>query len=165
MENASKALIMVAGMLIAILIISLLLFVWSRVSELKDANSSLIEIENTAKFNEQFTNYDRDDVQGYELLSLLNKIIDYNERTSNDKSQDGNDKKYPSISISIDMSKEEYLNNLRFDNVRRLFETRVYIDGDLTGGNDSGGKFKRYSLEDSIKEMLNNCKTRLRGYR
>ena len=100
MENASKALIMAGGMLLAILIISLLVYAWSLFSKYQSSKDSLSDIEDTAKFNEQFSNYDRDDVQGYELISLVNKIIDYNYRKSNDAEAKSNDK-YSPIIITI----------------------------------------------------------------
>ena len=74
MENASKALIMAGGMLLAILIVSLLIYAWSLFSKYQSSNDSLSEIEDTAKFNEQFANYDRKGIQGYEILSLVNKL-------------------------------------------------------------------------------------------
>ena len=100
MENASKALIMAGGMLLAILIISLLIYAWSLFSEYQASKDSLADIEDTAKFNEQFSNYDRDDVQGYELISLVNMIADYNYRKSSDAGANSNDK-YSPITITI----------------------------------------------------------------
>ena len=51
MENASKALIMAGGMLLAILIISLLVYAWSLFSKYQASKDSLADIEDTAKFN------------------------------------------------------------------------------------------------------------------
>ena len=59
MENASKALIMAGGMLLAILLVSLFLYAWSLISDYQASQDSLTEIEDTAKFNEQFAQYDR----------------------------------------------------------------------------------------------------------
>ena len=90
MDNASKALLMAGGMLLAILILTLLIYAWSLFSEYQSSRDDLADIENTAKFNQQFTNYDRDDVQGYELITLVNQIIDYNERKTEDTKNDNN---------------------------------------------------------------------------
>jgi len=111
MENAAKALLMAGGMLLAILLVSLLLYAWGLFSKYQSSQDSLAEIEDTAKFNEQFTAYDRNDVQGYELLSLLNQIIDYNERKTTD-SINGNSDNYKYISITIDMGDETNRKNL-----------------------------------------------------
>lgn len=100
MENASKALLMAGGMLLAILILTLLIYAWNLFSNYQSSGDKLANIENTAKFNQQFTNYDRDDVEGYELISLVNQVVDYNER----KSTEGkNDEKYNPITVTINL--------------------------------------------------------------
>lgn len=99
MENASKALIMAGGMLLAILIVSLLVYAWSLFSKYQSSQDDLTDIEDTAKFNEQFTNYQRDNVKGYDILSLANKVTDYNYRKS--KSNNTNDENYVPVTIEI----------------------------------------------------------------
>lgn len=103
MENASKALIIAGGMLLAILLISLFIYAWSLISKYQSSQDSLKEIEDTAKFNEQFTAYDRNDVQGYELVSLINKTLDYNYRLSNEPGAK-NDVQYKPITININLN-------------------------------------------------------------
>ena len=102
MENASKALIMAGGMLLAILIVSLLVYAWSLFSKYQSSQDDLANIEDTAKFNEQFTNYQRDNVKGYDILSLANKVTDYNYRKS--ESDGTNDENYVPITIVINLT-------------------------------------------------------------
>lgn len=125
MENASKALIMAGGMLLAILIISLLIYSWSLFSKYQSSKDSLSEVEDTAKFNEEFANYDRDGVQGYELISLVNKIIDYNYRKSNDAEAKSNDK-YSPITITINFGSDANRKKLCVDSTNRLFNSNTY---------------------------------------
>lgn len=110
MENASKALIMAGGMLLAILIVSLLVYAWSLFSKYQSSQDDLVNIEDTAKFNEQFTNYQRDKVKGYEILSLANKVTDYNYRKS--ESDRTNDENYVPITIVINLT-DDNLKSLR----------------------------------------------------
>ena len=110
MENASKALIMAGGMLLAILIVSLLVYAWSLFSKYQSSQDDLTDIEDTAKFNEQFTNYQRDNVKGYDILSLANKVTDYNYRKS--KSDRTNDENYVPITIVINLT-DDNLKSLR----------------------------------------------------
>lgn len=91
---------MAGGMLLAILIVSLLIYAWSLFSKYQSSQDELIEIEDTAKFNEQFTNYQRSNVKGYDILSLANKVVDYNYRKSND-AEAKNDEKYVPITIIV----------------------------------------------------------------
>ena len=97
---------MAGGMLLAILIISLLIYAWNMFSKYQASGDSLSEIQDTSKFNAQFTSYDRNDVKGYEIISLMNKVVDYNERKS-ENSKRGNDDKYPYIYMSFTFENED----------------------------------------------------------
>lgn len=101
MENASKALLMAAGVFLVMLILALVIFAWGKFSDYQNAKDSLVDIEDTAKFNEQFTHYDRDDVQGYEILSLANKVIDYNKRRSDVEGAQNSEKSNPITLVVI----------------------------------------------------------------
>ena len=130
MDNASKALLMAGGMLLAILILTLLIYAWSLFSEYQNSKNDLADIENTAKFNQQFTNYDRDDVEGYELITLVNQIIDYNERKTSD-TQNNNSVKYNPIKITIDMVNPTLRKKLAYSNEsNELILLDKYEDGD-----------------------------------
>lgn len=110
-------------MLLAILLISLLIYAWGLFSEYQNSQSDLAEIEDTAKFNEQFTNYDREDVLGYELISLVNRVIDYNTRESSDALATGNDKYKPiTIVINLNSGAEKFTK----DGNIRLFTANTY---------------------------------------
>lgn len=126
MENASKALIMAGGMILAILITSLLVFAWNSYSKYQSSKDELSDYEDVAEFNEQFASYDRDEVLGYEILSLVNKINDYNYRKSNDSQAKGKDK-YSSLTIKISFGSQENLKKLSYDgNTPLLFNKMSY---------------------------------------
>ena len=130
MDNASKALLMAGGMLLAILILTLLIYAWSLFSEYQSSRDDLADIENTAKFNQQFTNYDRDDVQGYELITLVNQIIDYNERKTSD-TKNNNNVNYNPIKITISMVSDMERKKLAYSNVdNELIKLDKYEDGE-----------------------------------
>ena len=123
MENASKALLMAGGMILAILIVSLLIYAWSLFSDYQSSQDELADIEDTTKFNEQFTNYDRDDVEGYELISLVNQIVDYNQR----KSTEGqNDEKLNPITAKIDLVNNKNRESFSKDSTNRLISSIIY---------------------------------------
>ena len=111
MENASKALLMAGGVLLVMLVIMLVIFSWGKYSEFYTNKDDLAEIENTAQFNLQFTNYENREVYGYELISLANKVADYNMRHSNAQGAENNEKYNPitmTITIPVNMSKEKF---------------------------------------------------------
>lgn len=76
MENASKALLMAGGILIALIIIALLLRSFSTISEFKMSQLSQEEQEELIAFNEQYTKYLGQYVYGTEVITLQNKYND-----------------------------------------------------------------------------------------
>ena len=84
MENASKALIMAGGILIAILVIGALLLMFNNIGDYEKNKSSEKKSSQLAKFNEDFERYvNEDTIYGTDLISLANKIIDYNKKVEN----------------------------------------------------------------------------------
>ena len=82
MENATKALTMAASVLIAMVIIGAMLLVFNNLNNYQGVNEQIKKDEQVNEFNRQFNTYDRTDVRGSDVLSLINKVIDYNERQS-----------------------------------------------------------------------------------
>ena len=113
MENASKAIIMAGSVLLTIAMVSLLIFGWNKFSAYYSSDDDLADIDDLTKFNLQFTNYERDDVHGYELVSLANKVYDYNTRRSNAAGNKSNEL-YNPITMTIDFNRME--NKFRYSN-------------------------------------------------
>ena len=152
MENASKALIMAGGILILILLVTLLVYAWGLFSEYQSSKDELAEIEDTAKFNEQLSQYDRDDVDGYTLLSLINRIIDYNERNTTDSKYEV--ESYPCIEMTIDMGEQRDREKLTYDNILRLFTRREYLESEFTAVNRNTSNSFRTAIEEKINTGL-----------
>lgn len=74
MENASKALLMAGGILIAILIIVVLLRTFGNVIFFQKAQLTEEEQEAIIKYNEQYTKYVGQYVYGTEIMTLINKF-------------------------------------------------------------------------------------------
>lgn len=76
MENATKALLIAAAVLIAILIISLGLVVYNSSAEtVKQANLSQQEVQTA---NEKFARYNGDNKRGSEVNAMLNTVLNAN---------------------------------------------------------------------------------------
>lgn len=84
MENASKALIMAGSILIALIVISLLVTFFNQARSLRQTEAMGEQVQQAAEFNKPYTAYDRE-VYGSELLSIANKVEDYNKRESERK--------------------------------------------------------------------------------
>lgn len=77
MENAVKALLIAAAVLIAILIISLGLVVYNKASETVNNAGDLSEYE-IQQHNEKFTKYQGDNVSGADVNALVTTVYNYN---------------------------------------------------------------------------------------
>ena len=111
MENITKALLMAAGMLLAVLILALLVMAYNKLSGYYEQNQELLTAEQLDKFNKQFQNYaGRKDIRGNELISLMNKIIDYN---ASESYQVGTN--YEPIKVKITIGGNDVINAFKYE--------------------------------------------------
>lgn len=80
MESANKAIMMAGGMLFAVMIMSLVAFVFSRLTTLPTEEDSQLLIQQAAAFNNEYTAYDKKIMYGVDIISVLNKA-----KSNNDK--------------------------------------------------------------------------------
>lgn len=78
MENASKALLIAGGVLIALLIITLLIFTVTKLGDNQRAQSSGTKSSQLAEFNRDFDRYTEGTINGTDIISIMNKIDDFN---------------------------------------------------------------------------------------
>ena len=86
MENASKALIIAGSVLIAILIISLGLFIFKSTSGTTDQTQELGKTLEVQQFNSQFLKYCGNSVKGSQVRTLCEVIIAHNANSDNEVS-------------------------------------------------------------------------------
>lgn len=82
MENASKALLIAGGVLIALLVLGALLLMFSQLSSYQTAQKLYEATDDIAKYNEEYTRYTGNEIQGYELISVINKATNNNTKSS-----------------------------------------------------------------------------------
>lgn len=124
MENASKALIMAGSLLIALIIIGALLLMFNNLSSYQDSTDKNEKEAQIVEFNNQYETYNRTDVRGSDLYSLLNRVVDYNRRKSEvqlNNSDEGVDLKFQPMTIIVKFGSAEQMKNLTYDNEIRLF--------------------------------------------
>lgn len=95
MENATKALIIAGGMLIAMLIVGLLVWGFGQIRSLQQEQADQKTIQEIIDFNERFEAYNRTTVRGYQMISLANLVYDTNSRYTE---TDG----YNPVTITVD---------------------------------------------------------------
>ena len=95
MENATKALIIAGGMLIAMLIVGLLTWGYTQIRSLQQENVTEEERQQIVEFNERFEAYNKKVVRGYQMISLANLVYDTNTRYTYDNG-------YTPVTIIVD---------------------------------------------------------------
>lgn len=81
MENASKALAIAGGILLALMIIGALVLAFNKISDYQKTTTDSQKSSQLALFNMDFEKYTDDNlINGSDVISLANKIIDYNRK-------------------------------------------------------------------------------------
>lgn len=107
MENASKALIMAGSVLIALMIIGALLLMINNLSSYQKTDTINTREAQVIDFNNQYETYNRKNVRGSDLYSLLNRAVDYNKRKSykgTGATEEGQYLAYKPMVISFDLT-------------------------------------------------------------
>ena len=84
MENASKALIIAGEILIALLIITVIVWGYGNIRDLQNQSKTDEEIEQLAVFNKEYESYNKKLIRGVEVISLMNKAINNNAKYENE---------------------------------------------------------------------------------
>lgn len=98
MENAAKALTIAGTILISVLVISAVVFMYRDLTSVKRQDAENQKVQEITDFNKSFESFDKT-LNGAKILSLANKIQDYNEKYVN-RMQEG----YNKITLYIDNS-------------------------------------------------------------
>ena len=80
MENTSYALYIAAGTLIAVVILSLVVFRWRQLGSLEKSKDEAVLVKNMADFNKEFEAYNKGLMYGTDVLSCLNKAQNNNQK-------------------------------------------------------------------------------------
>lgn len=76
MENATKALLIAGGVLIAIIILTILVKTYGNIGAFQRQQMSQEEAEQIEEFNKDYTKYDGQYVYGTEVITIINKTLD-----------------------------------------------------------------------------------------
>ncbi len=105
MENASKALIMAGGILISLIVIGALLLMYDSLTSYQKVGQQNTEEAQVVEFNNQYETFNRNNVRGSDLYSLLNRVVDYNRRKSTEGrgKDEGQYLAYEPMTITFDL--------------------------------------------------------------
>ena len=131
MENASLAVRMAGGVLIALLIIGFFISIMVIINDNKQKEQNEEDLRQVTQFNESYKSFENRIITGYQMLSLINKAIDYNQRMSRENA-DG-DANYTPIHIftqlvGTDAGGSKMLPNQKNESKYRNTHKKNYID-------------------------------------
>lgn len=129
MENITKALLIAAGVLIAVMLLALVFVFWNEMSGYFTEKHNTAVLEQTVEFNNQFANYDKQTIRGNELISVMNRIINYNNYQSEMVG-------YERVKIEIDL---------------KGHEADFKYNGETGSNSLFSGNIKNTSNDDSLK--------------
>lgn len=84
MENASKALLLAAGVLISVIVISLLVITFVSFRSISDEYNSKLDTQELTEFNIQFTKYSGKNIEVQDVMSIANLAADWNNTGTNE---------------------------------------------------------------------------------
>ncbi len=80
MENASKALLIAGGVLLAVIILSVMIYSYVHMQSLERAKAEVLRAEELAAFNREFESYNKKNMYGTDIISVVNKANSYNKK-------------------------------------------------------------------------------------
>lgn len=140
MENASKAMLISGGVLIAMLVISIGVYLFANYSNVGSSYENRMEAAEIQKFNVNFTKFEgRTDITIHEIVTLTNFVKQYEEKTG--------------IETKVYLAENE----LKDDNYMDLIEDTLFEwdEGQL---NPTTRYFKCVLIEYNEKEMVKSIK-------
>ncbi len=132
MDNASKALYMAGSLLIALLVISLLVYAFSNIGGLQDEVDTIESEEEITAFNTEYEAFNKKIMYGVDVISCINKVINHDEKYV--KGTIANPKYGMEALIDVkvnlkDNKLKESIEVYHFDENGR--ERKYYIDSDI----------------------------------
>ncbi len=108
MENATKALLIAAGIFFVVAILTMGAITYNQISNYYKEESDTTDLKQIEEFNKKYRNYLDREVRGTELLSIINLVNDYNARLANTSQG------YSKLELNI------YVNDKVFEEVRYI---------------------------------------------
>ena len=155
MENTSYALHIAVGVLIAIAILSLVIFRWKQIGSLEKAKDEIVVVKNKSDFNKEFEAYNKGLMYGTDVLSCLNKAQNNNQKYvysnyyGTDSPNIGADNR-----IEYFMNVKVKLNTPLYDKIEVYYKNSKGKYQKLVGGPNKSSGLKDNELTKNFKNEL-----------
>lgn len=150
MENAAKGLTIAGGVLVAIIVISTLWYSFHQWGLLPQAKAENEKASQDIAFNQEFESYNKQNIYGAEIITILNKAIENNEKYG--ITADTTDPYYIDVVITISTDVKGFTKKYVRDKHGVLKdESTIYSDAPILKANTS---YRLSNFSDFTK--LNN---------
>lgn len=116
MENASKALLIAGGILIALLTISLVMIMYNNLQSMQNAQEQKLATEQLVAFNKEYEAYNKSLLYGTDVITVVNKAINNNK---NMEIKPTEEKYYVNVIIKTKPDKEFKTKIIKVDNTKK----------------------------------------------
>ena len=120
MENASRALLMAGGILIAMLVIGALMLMFNQLGAYQQNEGRNEKNSQLAEFNNEYLQY-AETIYGYQFISLINRTVNYNQK----QNDIGNDFPYQEIIVKVKLG-NQFAKDFGVNNQLELFTSTDY---------------------------------------
>ena len=158
MEDASKALMMAASILIGVILLTVFVATISRISNWSDAQDDMKEAEQIAEFNKEYEVYQKSAMYGVDVISCLNKAKSNNEKYVEGDGFTGNysHSKDREVNVTIELttplSETISVTAMQFNNFINGYRESAIYDTSNTVENKFGTNLKLKDVFDIDEE-------------
>ena len=149
MENASKALLMAAAVLIGVIILTLAVYLFVYFSDYARGVEDDVRTNQIAQFNSQFLSYEGKQLTFYDVITLANMAKDYNESNNLNSS----DLAY----ISVNISAAEITGGINFES--QVSDFKINEKPGYVYSNVNSGELRKYNAKVTINDTTRLVKT------
>lgn len=143
MENITKALLITGGILIVIMVLTLLITAVNQISTYYSEQHDTTMVEQILDFNSKFENYAGQTIRGNELLSIINRVIDYNNYQSGVVGYEqvnlyvdllGHEDEFMDSNVNVVVN-QQITGNINNDNMKKISNLSIELTSSATGIN------------------------------
>ena len=143
MENATKALLIAGGVLIAIIILTILVKTYGNIGAFQRQQMSQEEAEQIEEFNKDYTKYDGQYVYGTEIITIINKVYSSTYK----------------VNVKVKFTQEDYTYTVKSKGGKTTKVTvKAGKDLNITTGDDNQLDLSS-SVDESSKKFHNSTRT------
>ena len=162
MENASKALIIAGGVLLAIMILALLVYMGTAMTDMAESQDRKLAAQQLEEFNKSYLAYNKTRMYGTDVITVVNKAINHNKNIGSTeidpyyinviiKTKEGFKTTGKVINYYLSPDDENYEKDLSPDEIKEKMGITEEITVALQKNPDDGYELGNWSADGTLK--------------